>query len=362
MSRSIENDNHISNKNYKEIDILIGSELKNNNALEFRYAEPKKLKDIESFFIQFFILNNKHLMTNMFVDVNLKMLKYIDYDLLSYISQWSSKEINKVNQSNTNNKSLSLYNMSSINNIIKRLKDNIIVYKDKYIKNNNTYKKNKTEYVNTSNTYNTNEDNSDMFQISSELKPNINKNNNFEINKDFILSRNVSMSISKIEDFDNDLVVSKNLSFINRDNNYNDNTINSNNISVIHDIYNRDNNQADYTFITNKNGWLNYFNNTTNKKNSSNNVISNKKLLNNNNILNINVDKNKSNNNEDNQLDNSYYLNRDKGAFNIIVSNEENKDVVNTSNSFDDNEIKNNYNQDNIKPALTDDQAPIIFQ
>lgn len=76
-------DQHIINKAYKEIDILYGSEVKNNTNIEFRYTEPKKLQDIERFFIEFFISIRSN--NDIFYDSNHE-LKYFDYSIITSIN------------------------------------------------------------------------------------------------------------------------------------------------------------------------------------------------------------------------------------------------------------------------------------
>jgi hypothetical protein len=85
LSRMTENsEQHIISKVYKEIDILYGSEVKNNNNIEFRYTEPKKLQDIEKFFIEFYISIRNN--SDIFHDINHE-LKYFDFSIITTINE-----------------------------------------------------------------------------------------------------------------------------------------------------------------------------------------------------------------------------------------------------------------------------------
>lgn len=77
------NDNHHTAKGYKELDILYGSDVKNNHNLEFRYTEPKKLQEIEKFFIEFFL--SIRTFCDIFYDVN-RELKYFNYKIVKAIN------------------------------------------------------------------------------------------------------------------------------------------------------------------------------------------------------------------------------------------------------------------------------------
>lgn len=175
-------------KAYKEIDILIGSDLKNNSNLEFRYAEPKKLKDIERFFIEFYVFNNKHVITKMFQDNTLRQCKYIDYDMISMISEVSAYEKSK-------NKSISAESiLNKIEEMINQRKKGWDTYKSHH----HYFQETQKDVNNVSN----------LFIIQSELKPYIGATTIKDSNKDTIKdkdehNRNPSISISRIEDFDN---------------------------------------------------------------------------------------------------------------------------------------------------------------
>jgi hypothetical protein len=115
LSRMSENsDQHLTHKGYKEIDLFYGSEVKNNNNIEFRYTEPRKLQEIEKFFIEFFIsIRNS---TDIYYDVNHE-LKYFDYSIITAINEIliSHREnLTKENGANNNNGNLSSPNENQL--------------------------------------------------------------------------------------------------------------------------------------------------------------------------------------------------------------------------------------------------------
>jgi len=97
LSRSNDNETSIStNKNYKEIEIIYGSEIKNSNSIEFRYTEPKKLKEVEKFLTEFYLLNvNK---CGMFFQQSIN-LKYFDNSFVLMIDE----VVNQNNKANFEN-------------------------------------------------------------------------------------------------------------------------------------------------------------------------------------------------------------------------------------------------------------------
>lgn len=95
LSRSSENETNIIVKAYKEVDILFGADLKSNNSVEFRYSEPKKLKEIEKFFVEFFILSANTGLDKMFQDYCKKHFKYVDIDLINHINELIITEKNR---------------------------------------------------------------------------------------------------------------------------------------------------------------------------------------------------------------------------------------------------------------------------
>jgi hypothetical protein len=89
-------DNTITNKTYKEIEIIYGSEIKS-NSIEFRYSEPKKLQEIEKFFIEFYISvrNNLDVYYNSHHE-----LTYFDYSIIYSINDILTAHKNMINHPN----------------------------------------------------------------------------------------------------------------------------------------------------------------------------------------------------------------------------------------------------------------------
>lgn len=173
-------------KNYKEIDIIYGSEIKNSNNIEFRYTEPKKLKEIERFFIEFFISTTNKF--DLFYHTN-HDIKYFDNSLILIIDEI-------INQ----NKNATLENI--VNKINNKFYENYLnggeIDKGKILE-----KINKGDIVGnillTGNTGGGNQNN-DSSSLENSVKKVMNANNNsdlganmnintniFTINKEFIL-------------------------------------------------------------------------------------------------------------------------------------------------------------------------------
>jgi hypothetical protein len=89
-------DNTITNKTYKEIEIVYGSDIKS-SSIEFRYSEPKKLQEIEKFFIEFYISvrNNSDVYYNMNHE-----LTYFDYSIIYTINEILVAHKNMINHPN----------------------------------------------------------------------------------------------------------------------------------------------------------------------------------------------------------------------------------------------------------------------
>jgi hypothetical protein len=73
-------------KNYKEIEIVYGSELRNTSNIEFRFTEPKKLKEIERFLIEFLTYTNNMNKLELFFHPNHE-IKYFDSSLICIIDE-----------------------------------------------------------------------------------------------------------------------------------------------------------------------------------------------------------------------------------------------------------------------------------
>jgi hypothetical protein len=66
------------------MDIIYGGEIKNSTDIEFRYTDPKKLKEIEKFFIEFYLSNKAN--NDVFYENNHE-LKYFNYNIISIIEE-----------------------------------------------------------------------------------------------------------------------------------------------------------------------------------------------------------------------------------------------------------------------------------
>ena len=84
LSRNLENPLEQELK-YKEIDLLCGSSIRNNQNLEFKYGAPKKLQHIENFFEEFFITNRNEFDIFNITNNNYKY-KYVNYSIINIIN------------------------------------------------------------------------------------------------------------------------------------------------------------------------------------------------------------------------------------------------------------------------------------
>jgi hypothetical protein len=85
LSRYNENETSItSSKYYRELDIIYGSEIKNSSNIEFRYTEPKKLKEVEKYLNEYFlsIMNKFGLFYNTYHEA-----KYFDISSILIIDE-----------------------------------------------------------------------------------------------------------------------------------------------------------------------------------------------------------------------------------------------------------------------------------
>ena len=84
LSRNLENNPLDQELRYKEIDLLFGSYIRDNQNLEFKYGAPKKLQHVEKFFEDFFITSRSGY--DIFrINVNNKF-KYVNYNIINIIN------------------------------------------------------------------------------------------------------------------------------------------------------------------------------------------------------------------------------------------------------------------------------------
>ena len=121
LSRNSENSESSNlNKFYKEIEILYGTEIKNNPNIEFRYIEPTKLQEVERFLFEFFVSISRNI--ELFYTPN-HDIKYFDYTLLNKISEILLSNKN-ASRDNIFTKINNYYFENSMKNKINRVEDN----------------------------------------------------------------------------------------------------------------------------------------------------------------------------------------------------------------------------------------------
>ena len=84
LSRNTEDNPLDQELKYKEIDLLFGSFIRDNQNLEFKYGAPKKLQHIEKFFEEFFITNRNGF--DIFRTNLNKKFKYVNYYIINIIN------------------------------------------------------------------------------------------------------------------------------------------------------------------------------------------------------------------------------------------------------------------------------------
>ena len=84
LSRNLESNPLDQELRYKEIDLLFGSDIKDNQNLEFKYGAPKKLQKIEKFFEEFFVSDKTGF--DIFRISNKKKFKYFNYPIINIIN------------------------------------------------------------------------------------------------------------------------------------------------------------------------------------------------------------------------------------------------------------------------------------
>lgn len=85
LSRNMDSNPLDQELRYKEIDLLFGSDIKDNQNLEFKYGAPKKLQKIEKFIEEFFISDKTGF--DLFRINNKKKFKYFNYPIINIINK-----------------------------------------------------------------------------------------------------------------------------------------------------------------------------------------------------------------------------------------------------------------------------------
>jgi len=248
-----------SERFYKEFQVTYGSDIKLNVNIDFIYQEPKKLKEIEKFFLEFFILTKQN--EDFFYNVN-HDLKYLDYSLFAIMDEVLNTE--KISFSSSNN---DLNNPNSPNN---SLNNNGLLIENILFKINNLYYEfylNSTDYEKVR----ISDDNSnDIF--SNNKNTNLNDTTQYNLNKrnfntgtaNNILMNNASDSVTIQTLSPNFLVINKDL-FLKEVLKITNNIIylNANKISnnKLHTGSNLNNNKYDTTLILSRNEIFNLHNN-----------------------------------------------------------------------------------------------------
>lgn len=85
LSRSMDSNPLDQELRYKEVDLLFGSDIKDNQNLEFKYGAPKKLQKIEKFMEEFFVSDKTGF--DLFRINNKKKFKYFNYPIIDIINK-----------------------------------------------------------------------------------------------------------------------------------------------------------------------------------------------------------------------------------------------------------------------------------
>ena len=201
------------NKIYKEFDVIYGvvdnyynngnnsnSSIKENH-LEYKFNEPKMLKEIETFFIEFLI--SSHSAFGFFYFPK-DEFKYFNKDIINIINDIIKENDNNNNDENNENFVISkitkkLYDEYLIENR-KDKDDNDISMQSNINNNNNEFNNNNNELVSSYqwNFLNIKKEISNLFQISKKFSLEI-IFNNIKINND-INPDDVTINLTKIED------------------------------------------------------------------------------------------------------------------------------------------------------------------
>ena len=209
LSRTSNNNNSTINNEikYKEVDLVFGSVLNENNSVDLKYIMPKKLSEIERFCEEFFITTRNCEMFKL--NEPQKEFKYFNYNIINIINsipidvvnddydkifqyineQIKSKYIDEYNKflnkkSNIGNQDKTLVKDENSNNSIifkksfdKFLIDKNIIYKDLF-ENNINYKNIFNIELNDKNNFSTIKSNKNIINLLRENDKTINNNKN----------------------------------------------------------------------------------------------------------------------------------------------------------------------------------------
>ena len=265
LSRNMEDNPLDQEIKYKEIDLLFGSDIKDNQHLEFKYGAPKKLQHIEKFFEEFFITSR--IGFDIFrINSNIKKFKYVNYyiiDIINSIPVSDNVDIEKL-FSDINKRLEEEYN-SDLNS--KREKEKL---KEEINNKNNEQNNEDNENYNVSNNDNENYDEENSYdnifllnkeEIYSELlninnkesylKINIIKNGKKKLNKkqfSNVFSDSIGKSLISEDDKKEEKIIDNNKTF---KNNFIKNDINSN-INIDNLIYTEGNTERKNLLQENK--------------------------------------------------------------------------------------------------------------
>lgn len=397
MSREKQNDSNYLIKPYSEIDYLFGLDMRENKSVEFKYVEPYKLKQVEKFFLDFFLMKNKIDKSIIYDNSANTELKYIEYDFVKNIENFLAKHLDEVNMNVISNVNINTIFEKIILKIAKEISkkkflinvDNNTKISDKCKFSDEDYRSNlpyylinyKTQYDQNIDKYSSENVNlSELFILPEDLKyldkegnnnfsfnnldlnDNLNENDNYyffkssennklNINNNTIKNKDennksISLSFSKYSKADIIIEKDKSKSNINIDR-YNDYF---NDISIIgnNDVLEENSYNKNYTIASNNK--MESFLKEDNQSNLS--IIRKIGINSSNNAVKFNNEKNKINNNEEivdideENNNNNVIMNFNRNETDIGVSiahlnTNEDKNQVNT--------IENNNNSNNLE-------------
>ena len=214
LSRNNENNMLIEQGlNFKEVDLLFGSFIRENPNFEFKYGAPKKLEHIEKFLEEFFITNRNGLGIFSLYNSDKKYL-YVNYDIINIINSFNIgdnanvdkifNDINKKIEENFDKQQNSINKEDTESNLedskdIKKLNNLFSLNKDKYYKYFLNKEKNNN---NTSNVINTEKNYKKIKKININLSNHMLKRQNNSVNKLIGINSNNTKSLNNKNNMD----------------------------------------------------------------------------------------------------------------------------------------------------------------